>query len=119
MISLTLPPEVLSVLGGTTKVVYDKVVLSRIIFDTVKNGVNADVRVTSTTSPSADAIVGTLTVTSTKAVMEVARLSFYTSFSLSAGQQTALTNLVQSAQNSLESSLISLSMLDGTQTTGV
>lgn len=121
MITLTTPTVINSVLGGNAPVSYDKLVLTNIRFDTYTNTVHASVNLTSTANPDMQTIVGTFSMNATDNVLEMAvpSLDFYRRIKPTAGQRTALVSLVRNAQDSLESGLISLSLVAGAQSTGV
>ena len=116
MITLTTPAQVNSVLGGNSPVSYDKLVVGPFTFDPIGMVVNAKLRLTSTAS----AIGGTLTITTGTAVLEIAveRLDFYRRVVLTGPQNDAVMTIIRNAQNALESGLVSLGVVAGTQSTG-
>lgn len=121
MITLNTPPQVLSVLGGTAKVSYDKMLVSPFRFDPQFKTVEATIRLASTADPQMQGIDGTLRIQigSSTLIMEVAQLDFYRKVSLGAPQVAALEAVIANAQNAIESGLISLGLVTGTQTAGV
>lgn len=121
MITLTTPPAIKTVIGGSDTVVYDKFVLSNIRVDPVTNNVNATLLMSSTSSPQMDVIQGSMNIiwATKKMVLESQRLDFYRSITLGVAQQGALQTIIQDTQNAFESGLISLSFVDGVQSPGV
>ena len=120
MITLTTPSAVNSVLGGSSTVSYDKFVLSSITFDTVNQKLTAQIRITSTSAPDMQPITGRLSVdvATAKLEIQVEQLDFYRRITLTGPQNTSVQNQIISAQNSLESGLVSLGVISGTQATG-
>lgn len=122
MITLTTPPEINSVLGGTAPVAYNKLVLGPFTLDpvTLASGVRGTVRLTSTGSPTMQPITGNLFINASTGVLtiEVAQLDFYRQIQLSGAQLTSVQNIITNAQNSLEAGLVSLGVIAGTQSTG-
>lgn len=120
MITLTTPPSVNSVLGGNAPIGYDKFVLAGISYDTVNMQINAQVKLTSTASPSMQAVNGTLKINTGTAVLtiEVQQLDFYRQITLSGPQNSAVQGFITNAQNALEAGLISVSVIAGTQAPG-
>jgi hypothetical protein len=127
MITLTTPAQVNSVLGGSTLVGYDHMVLSPITYDTVNQTIAATIRLTSTANPNMQVITGTMFVsaatftsdTTGKLEVTVEKLDFYRRVALSAAELEAVVGMVQSAQNSVEAGLVGLGVIAGTQSTGV
>lgn len=120
MITLTTPSQINSVLGGNAPVGYDKLVLAPFNMDAVGQTVNASVRLTSTTTPSMQAIVGTLkiNVLTSELVIEVAQLDFFRRVALSGAQNTAILGQIEAAQAQLENGLISVGVIAGTRSAG-
>jgi len=121
MITLTTPPQINSVLGGTAPIAYNKLVLGPFTMDGVTQTVRGTLRLTSTASPSMQPITGTLTITvpSSDVTVEVAQLDFYRRITSNSGQNTAVLGIIETAQASLENGLISLGLIGGTRTAGV
>jgi hypothetical protein len=120
MITLTSPPAVKSVLGGAGTVAYDKFVLASITYDTVEMSVMATIRITSTASPDMQPIMGRLYVTLANAKLEIQvdQLDYYRRLTLTGPQSTSLQNQIRAAQDSLETGLINIALIAGTQATG-
>jgi hypothetical protein len=120
MINLTTPPSVKSVLGGAGSVAYDKFVLSQIIYDTVNGSVNATIRLTSTAAPDMQPINGRMTITLATAKLEIQvdQLDFFRRITLTGPQSTFLQDQIRGAQNALETGLVNLGLIAGTQATG-
>ena len=120
MITLTTPAQINSVLGGTVPVAYNKLVISPLTFDAAALIVSAGLSLTSTTNPDMQPITGSLTINTSqgKLQIEVPQLDFYRRITLSGPQIVTLNALISSSQNSVESGLISLGVIAGTQSTG-
>ena len=120
MITLTTPAQINSVLGGNSPVGYDHLVLTPFSMDPMGLTVSGSLRLTSTASPDMQAIMGSLRInaSSGELVVEVQQLDFYRRIQLSAGQITSVRSIISNAQNALESGLVSLGVISGTQSTG-
>ena len=120
MITLTLARQVLSVLGGSATTAYDKVVLSIIHFDTANKRIDATLNLTSTTTPTMQPLQGRLLIdiNSSTLEIEIGKIDFYRRITLSAGQKTSVQNIIDGAQNPLEAGLVTLGVIDGTQSAG-
>lgn len=120
MITLTTPPQINSVLGGTSPVGYDKLVLSPFTMDAVNQTVMGTLRLTSTASPTMQPITGTLSikVPSSELIVEVAQLDFYRRVTLTGPQNTSILNQIETAQAQLENGLITLGVIAGTRSAG-
>ena len=120
MITLSTPPVINSVLGGSAPVSYDKCVIGPFTFDPATLLVTGAVRLTSTANPEMNAVAGTLTINTQTARLDIAvpQLDFARRVALSGPQNSAAQQIVRDAQNALESGLISLGVLAGTQQTG-
>ena len=120
MITLTTPPQVNSVLGGSSTVGYDKFVLSSISHDPVSMVTNAAIKITSTAEPSMQAVSGTLRINTATAVLtiESQQLDFYRQITLTGPQNAAAQSYITDAQNSLEAGLITLGVVTGVQAIG-
>ena len=118
MITLTTPATINSVLGGTAPVAYDKLVLSPFTMTPVSGDVGGTLRLTSTTNADMQPIVGTLRIAANEMIVEVSQLDFYRRVTLTGTQRTNVTNIIASAQTSLENGLVSLGVIAGVQTAG-
>lgn len=121
MITLTTPPSINSVLGGSAPVAYQKLVVGPFTFDPVAFAINGVMRLTSTTVPAMAPITGSLIVNISTGVLEVSvpQLDFYRRVQLTGPQITSVQTIVTNAQNALESGLVTLAVISGTQSTGV
>lgn len=121
MITLTTPPQINSVLGGSAPVAYNKLVLGPFTMDGVTQVISGTLRLTSTANPTMQAITGTLRISVPEAfvIVEVAQLDFYRKITTSSAQNTAILNIIETAQAQLESGLINLAVIAGTRTAGV
>lgn len=120
MITLTTPHEINSILGGTAPVPYNKLVLAPFTMDAVSQMVSGTLRLTSTTSPTMQPIVGTLriNVPAAELIIEVPQLDFYRRVVTSSGQNTAILAQIEAAQAALENGLVSLGVVSGVRTVG-
>ena len=119
-ITLTTPALVNTILGGNTLVGYDHAVLSPITFNPVSNTINASIRITASLDPDQDVITGSLLINTGTGLLtlEVQQLDIRKQQQLLPGQITATLNIMSNAQDALESGLVSLGVVDGTQSTG-
>jgi hypothetical protein len=119
MISLSIPLQINTVLGGDVKVAYDKLVLSHIELNPVDNTINAAVRLTSTSTPSQQAINGSLAIAGNALDLQVPQIGFFKRITLTGPQQNAVVTQIRDAQNAIEAGLVSLGIVAGAQSTGV
>jgi hypothetical protein len=119
MITLTTPPQVNTILGGTSLVGYDKLVLTPMTLDPVTGTVQATVRLTSTSQPAMQPLTGRLTIASGLLTIDAAPAGFFRQVQLSVGQINSVNTIITNAQNALEAGLVSLGVVAGTQATGV
>lgn len=119
-ITLTTPAQINSVLGGNVLIDYDHVVLAPVTTNATTNTVVATVRLTSSTAPDMDVISGSLNINAGSGVLvfTVPQLDMVRKMQLSAGQITAVLNIISDTQDALESGLISIAVVDGIQSTG-
>lgn len=122
MITLTTPPQINSVLGGSAPVAYDKLVIGPFTLDPVTpaSAVRGTLRLTSTANGQMQPMTGLLTINTTSwfLTVEVPQLDFYRQIQLSGPQITAVNTIIGNAQNSLEQGLIDLAIIAGTQSAG-
>ena len=120
MITLSNPLSVNSVLGGSDMVSYDKLVLTRITYNVETMKIDAIVRITSTAQPDMQPIRGSLVIdtAAAKLAIEVPQFDFYRQKPLTGPQNTAVQGFITNAQDTLESGLISVNVIDGTQAAG-
>jgi hypothetical protein len=122
MITLTNPKQIEAVLGGSSLVNYDKLVLSpfNMVPHPTQRRIDGQLKLTSTVNPNMVEIRGTLTIDLATGILEVTmdRVDFYHRALLTAGQITSVQNIMNAAQNSLEAGLISIGVIAGTQSTG-
>lgn len=123
MITLTTPAQINSVLGGTAPVDYNKLVIGPFTLNptTGNVGVSGSLRLTSTAVPAMDPITGSLTVdiASGVLVMSVPQLDFLRRVVLTGPQVTAVQTIITNAQNALETGIVNLGVVAGTQSSGV
>lgn len=120
MITLTTPPAINSVIGGNLPVSYDKFKLTSLTFDTTTKNIVAVIEITSTSNPDMTALKGRVEINFAGALAEiqVQQLDFYRRIRLSGLQQNAVSTIITNAQNDVESGLISLGLVSGTQALG-
>ena len=121
MITLTTPAEINSVLGGTSPVAYNKLVLGPFTMNGIDQTISGVLRLTATAAPSMQAIIGSvrISVPAAELVIEVSQLDFYRRIVLSSGQNTAILNQIEAAQAQVENGLISIGVIAGTRAAGV
>src|SRR3990167_10681310 len=110
MITLTLSQTVKSQLGGAATVAYDKLVLSTFSMDAVNQTVSGNVRLTSTSAPTMQSIIGTfkISVPSAEFIIEVPQLDFYRRLVLTSAQNNAILANIETAQKALEDGIVTL-----------
>lgn len=120
MITLSVPSNVMTVIGGTDTASYDKLVLEQINYDTSGLSINGKVTITSTAQPNMQAISGRLRIETvySRLTIEVQQLGFYRQITLTDPQNNAVRGFIRNAQDALESGLISVGVIDGSQSTG-
>ena len=120
MITLTTPAQINSVLGGSTTVAYDHLVLSPVSHDPQALTITGTIRMTSTASPDMQAITGSLTANASTGKLEVSvqQLDFYRRVTLSPAEIQAVIGMITAAQNAVEAGLVGMGMIAGTQATG-
>ena len=121
MITLTIPAQINSVLGGSVLVDYEKQVIAPFTFDPIMQTVSGRLKLTSTSNPDMQEITGSLSIDCARAllIVEVAQLDFYKRVAMTGPQNTAALTIIANAQNALEAGLVSLGVIAGTQTAGV
>lgn len=121
MITLTTPDQINSVLGGNAPVSYDKLVIAPFTMNGVDQTINAVLRLTSTSSPTMQPIMGSLRVNvpASELIIEVSQLDFYRRITLTGPQNTNILNQIEAAQAQIENGLISLGVIAGIRSAGV
>lgn len=121
MITLTTPPEINSILGGSAPVAYDKLVLGPFTMDGVTQSITGTLRLTSSANASMQPIVGILriSVPAAEVIVEVQQLDFYRRIITNSGQNTAILGWIETAQAQIENGLIAVSIIQGTRSAGV
>ena len=120
MITLTTPPQVITVLGSSTASGYDKFIVRIMRMDTKDHIITGQVEVSSTADPNGATLTGNLSINTGSGVLTltIGALDIERKLALSAGQQTAVLGIIADAQDALESGLVSIGLVDGTQSTG-
>lgn len=120
MITLTTPAQINSVLGGNTPVSYDHLVISPLTYDIAALTILATIKISSSSNPTMQAILGRLTVNASTGFLEVEvqQLDFYRRIQMSAGQITSVQTMINNAQNAVEAGLVSMGVISGVQSTG-
>jgi|SRR5690242_12187723 len=121
MITLTTPVKVLSAIGSTATVNYDKLTIVSINADPVGQTITAQVRITISTDASQPPILGTLSISTVSAVfayLEIPSLGFYKNINIS-GAIATIQGWITALQNNIEAGLVSTGAVTGTQATGV
>lgn len=120
MITLTTPPQINSILGGSAPVAYNHLVLAPFSLDPFTLLVTGTLRLTSTTVPAMQPIIGSLQINNSSGVLTISvpQLDFYRQIQLSGPQIASVNTIIQNAQNGLEAGLVTLGVIAGTQSTG-
>lgn len=120
MITLTTPHAIRNVIGGVTTTDYNKLVISTIAYDVVAQSMRCTIRLTSTGSPNMTALRGNLEINTSAQLLtiEIEQLDLHRVINLTTGQNNTLKNMISDAQNAIESGLITLGAVAGTQSNG-
>lgn len=120
MIALTTPAQINSVLGGNVPVGYDHLVVSPFTMSPTDRTITGTLRLTSTAVTTMPVITGSLSILLGPATMEVRveQLDFYRKLQLSGAQIATVQGWVTNAQNAIESGLVAVGVIAGTQGTG-
>lgn len=120
MITLTTPPQINSILGGSAPVAYNKLVIGPFTMDGVAQTISGTLRLTSTASPQMQPITGRLTISVPAATVtvEVSQLDFYRQITTTSPQNTAILGWIEAAQAQIENGLIAVSIIAGVRTSG-
>lgn len=121
MIMLTTPPQINTVLGGSSLVAYEKQTISSFTLDPVAQTVHATMRLTSTSVPTMDPLTGSLVILVSTGVLvvNIPSLNFMRRVVLTGPQIASVNTIISNAQNALESGLVSLGVVAGTQSPGI
>ena len=119
MITLTTPPQVRTVLGGASTTEYDRFVLSQIVYDPPAGTINGLVKITSSADPTMNPILGRFKIAGAILEIEVEQLGVYRRVSLDTNAQSEVAGYISSAQDTLETGMVSLGVIAGVQATGV
>jgi hypothetical protein len=119
MITLTTPPAIKTVIGGSTTTSYDRFILSQITYDTVARTVNGLIRLTSTASPDMTPMTGRFRVAGTLLEVEVEQLDLYRRVTLTTQQREVVYGYITTAQSALEDGFVALGVVAGVQADGV
>lgn len=121
MITLSIPSQINSVLGGNAPVAFDKLIVTDIRMDPVTKNIDGKLLLTSTANTQMQSIEGVLVINTPQAFLRVAvpPLDFYRRINLTGPQLASIATMATNSQNSIESGLVSLGLIDGTQSTGV
>lgn len=120
MITLTTAPQINSILGGSAPVAYNKLVIGPFSMDPVGQTITGTLRLTSTSTPTMQPILGTLTISVPSATVkvEVSQLDFYRQITTTSPQNTSILGWIEAAQAQIENGLIAVSIISGTRTSG-
>lgn len=122
MITLTTPISVPNRLGSNSTTAYDKLRIVSINSDAVSMSINAQVQLLVSANPSQPIISGSLMIVATGGspvcTIQVPTLNFYAGVALSGAQVTTIQSWITTLENNIESGLISIVLVAGTQATG-
>lgn len=113
-VSLTSPVDMPGVFGGAGNVGYDSIRTTRIIVDPQANTVQVRVEVFVSTDSSRPIHTGTYTIDTAKARFVVETMGFDQSVGLTPAQASALISTLDSHRQTMEQSMVSLGLVDGT-----
>ena len=123
MITLTNPIQVPNSLGGTTHSSYDKLRVVSITADPFSLTISAQVQIMVSTDANQPIISGSLTVTATGAnpivILQVPTLNFYRAVAITGASVTTAQGWITSLQNNVETGLVNIGAIAGTQAAGV
>lgn len=123
MITLTTPIQIPSVIGSSAKTGYDKLRIVSILADPFSLTINAQVQILVSTNTSAPIVDGTLNIVATGAsplvTIQIPNLDIFSSFALAGANLTTVQGWISTLQNNIESGLISINLVSGTQSPGV
>jgi hypothetical protein len=120
MITLTTPKAVATVLGGSTTVNYDKLVMMNATYDIIALRISGQLKLVCSADGSQQPIFGTYTIDAAAQTVTVSfpQLPFQRTIVLTAGQVTTVDGWISGAQNQLEAGLINVGEIAGTQSSG-
>jgi hypothetical protein len=122
MITLTTPPTIATQLGGSSPAAYAKLRIVNIVADPVTQAITASIQLIDTANSNLPMLTGSLSVVtqgnSPMVAISVPALNLSSDLPLTAAAQTTVQGWITTLQNSIESGLVSLSLISGTQTTG-
>ena len=123
MITLTTPIQIPSELGSAATTAYNKLRIISINADPVSLTINAQVQVMVSSNLSAPIIGGNLSITAMGAApivtLQIPTINFYSSFALTGTNLTTVQGWITGLQNNIESGLVSIALVAGTQAAGV
>lgn len=121
MITLTTTIPVRTVLGSASNTNYDRLDVVSVNFDVINQGLSGTCQLVCSTVPSATPILGSYTIPthgSATLQMSIPNISFFATLALTTGQQTTVQSWVSNAQNTVESGLLGVGVITGTQSAG-
>lgn len=121
MITLSTPIQVDSTLGGASTISYNQAEVVQIYADPLAQTITGTVRLKSSSNAAAPIIIGSLSILTNNTVgtISIPNLNINIPVSLTNAEQTTVQGWITTLQNSIESGLISLGVVSGTQATGV
>lgn len=122
MITLTTPKAIVVVLGGSTAVQYNKLVIAPFTMDGIRQTITGACVITATASPGATPLTGTVTIDipgGNKLVLKVPDMDITNTLTLTSPQATAVIAAIETAQAALENGLITIGAVAGVRSAGV
>lgn len=123
MITLTTPIQVPTTLGSAATVGYNKLRIVSINADPFSLTINAQAQLMVSTIPSQPTIYGTLVIVATGATpsctLQIPNLNFNAIVALAGANLTSVQGWITGLQNNIESGLITIAEVAGTQSAGV
>lgn len=121
MITLTTPPQVNSVLGSAASTAYDRFVLSNITYSPRNKTLTATIELVVSVDAQMSAISGSMTADINTKYLQISvpQLDFFRRILMTNPQLTTIQTWIDAAQAQVESGLVTLGLIAGTQAAGV
>lgn len=121
MITLTNPIKIIDSIGGTATLNYDTLRIMNIVADPVSQSINATVQIRASSNANAPLIIGSLaliTQGNPLGTLTIPNLGIFITINISTDVST-IQGWITTLQNNIESGLVSIGTITGTQSTGI
>lgn len=120
MIILTTPKAVSTVLGGSTTVNYDKIVLMQATYDVINQQIAGQLKLVCSSDGSQQPLLGSYIIDAAAQTVTVSfsQLPFQRTIVLTAAQVSTVQGWISAAQNQIEQGLINVGEIAGAQSSG-